>query len=480
MQAHALRETAEPGYVRWEAPGLPAVVIRRSAADGIQIEVLRALNSVPKRGAEAGGILLGRRTGSEIHVEEFEPAPCEHRFGPSYRLSEPDRYKLEQMLAQLRSEPRNGLAVVGFFRSDTRTGFALDAEDESLFAACFPDPAQVFLLIKPNRWQQSVADFFFRRDGELRQSLHLEVFPFETECQTSPESIAEPVAEPAPPSEPLREPEPPQAWQAAKPPAPEPQPLPAAEPPAETRVLPPLHFRDEPDSERSYWGWGAAAAVVVILAAAWGYQNWKPSGSAPVPAATTQAHTPAPTGAPPAATPPAPPAVTAETAPPPPVETPKAEETTPPATAAPQAEAPAEAPPAPEPAATSRDEIAAVLDRWSASIRRGEPAAALRCYAPRISNYYGKRNAKPADVRKRLEYQRGRNGRLVIHRISGLSINPAGKDTAIATFTRHWQTAGRKKIVGEDQQRMTLVLTDSGWKIAAEEQTRVNWTHRDR
>ena len=46
----------------------------------------------------------------------------------------------------------------------------------------------------------------------------------------------------------------------------------------------------------------------------------------------------------------------------------------------------------------------------------------------------------------------------------------------MATFRRHWQTAGPKIYAGEEQERLVFVKYEDGWKIASEELTKTYWT----
>ena len=86
-------------YLTCHAPELPPIAIRRRAMEGIHQEVSEAFTAAPHRGAETGGILLGRREEDRIVVEDFEPVPSDHRFGPSYRLSDNDRELLQRNIA---------------------------------------------------------------------------------------------------------------------------------------------------------------------------------------------------------------------------------------------------------------------------------------------------------------------------------------------------------------------------------------------
>jgi hypothetical protein len=168
----------ETDYVEWSAPGSPAIAMRRRVMEGIHQEVGEALAAVPRRGAETGGILLGTRDGANLVVEDFEPVPCEHRFGPSYRLSDADRVAMAESLEWFRACAQPGLSVLGYYRSHTLPDFALSDEDEDLLRAHFADPENVVLLIKPSRMGATVADFFIRRGGHAEEASTPLPFPF--------------------------------------------------------------------------------------------------------------------------------------------------------------------------------------------------------------------------------------------------------------------------------------------------------------
>ncbi len=101
-------------YVTWHEPESPPIFILRRAMEGIHREVSEAFASAPHRCAGTGGILLGRRDGDHITVDDFEPVPSEHRFGPSYRLSDADLALLQETLDWFRSGAQPGLSVLGF------------------------------------------------------------------------------------------------------------------------------------------------------------------------------------------------------------------------------------------------------------------------------------------------------------------------------------------------------------------------------
>ena len=78
-----------------------------------------------------------------------------------------------------RRSPRNAghTYAVGYYRSHTREGLALQPEDIELLDRHFPSPSQIALLVKPFATKPGVAGFFVRENGEFPAATPLE-FPF--------------------------------------------------------------------------------------------------------------------------------------------------------------------------------------------------------------------------------------------------------------------------------------------------------------
>jgi len=119
-------------YATWQAPGSTEIRISSLVVDGISTEVMKGFDVIQRRGrrAEVGGILLGRSGKDDIVVDDFEPVLCEHRFGPSFRLSDSDRSTWYETMQRIRQ--RGEFAVVGWYRTDTREEFALSEDDREL------------------------------------------------------------------------------------------------------------------------------------------------------------------------------------------------------------------------------------------------------------------------------------------------------------------------------------------------------------
>jgi hypothetical protein len=187
-------------YFEWRPAG-NAVTIRLSLAviERLEAAIMDGFRSLPRRGAEVGGVLFGQAAMSDlattVTIDDFEPVECEHRRGPSYVLSDADKRRLERTLRKGRPDRQ----VVGFYRSHTRLGLYLDQDDDSLAHNYFPGSSQVFLLVRPHATKSGVAGFFFWEEGTIhRQSTYLQ-FPFRrSELQAAAPASAPPASAPAP------------------------------------------------------------------------------------------------------------------------------------------------------------------------------------------------------------------------------------------------------------------------------------------
>ena len=166
----------------WE-PADKAISVRLSldVVDRMQQDVMRGFGAVPKRGAEVGGILLGRAaTGDKtvVTIDDFVLVPIEYKRSPSYLLSEEDAQAFDAAVEKARNSPDPLPSPVGYFRSHTRDGVGLGAEDLAIFQMHFPEPETVALIIKPYGTKVSQAGFYFKEDGKFQSGPPLLEFPF--------------------------------------------------------------------------------------------------------------------------------------------------------------------------------------------------------------------------------------------------------------------------------------------------------------
>lgn len=192
----AQQETTPAGFWAWEPSGKPVrILLELDLVDQMMTAILDGFGSVPKRGAEIGGVLLGssqRRASDgllEVTITSWAPALCTHKFGPSFVLS-------EEELDGFGSAIQNaGSTAVGYFRSHTREGLSLSSEDIEYCHRFFPGPDHVVLLVHPAGMKPSTAGFFCYEDGALQGRTPLE-FPFRrSELETGEAPQRKPLGE---------------------------------------------------------------------------------------------------------------------------------------------------------------------------------------------------------------------------------------------------------------------------------------------
>jgi proteasome lid subunit RPN8/RPN11 len=159
----------ETAVAEWTAPQCPfRIEYSARALDDIRLAVVDAFFSLPRGGAEIGGILLGQHDAGRVLITGFEALDCEHATGPSFTLSARDQTLLAEMTAVARRNPSN-LQPVGWYHSHTRSEIFLSDTDQDIHNRFFPEPWQVALVLKPHTFEPTRAGFFFReRDGSIR------------------------------------------------------------------------------------------------------------------------------------------------------------------------------------------------------------------------------------------------------------------------------------------------------------------------
>src|SRR6476661_7403817 len=113
--------------------------------------VVDAFFSLPRGGAEIGGLLFGTFRDNEVRIVTYRPMECEHAFGPTFVLSEKDLMQLEIQIAASPADPTlPGLEVVGWYHSHTRSEIFLSEADLAIYNRFFPKPWQVALVLRPS------------------------------------------------------------------------------------------------------------------------------------------------------------------------------------------------------------------------------------------------------------------------------------------------------------------------------------------
>jgi proteasome lid subunit RPN8/RPN11 len=164
----------------WKAPQCPFTIeYSPRVLDDIRLAVVDAFFSLPRGGAEIGGILLGQRSKGRLEIEDYVALDCEHAFGPSFALSPRDQDKLAELLASAERNP-DRLKPVGWYHSHTRSEIFFSEADQDLHNRYFPEPWQVALVLKPHTFHPTRAGFFFREpDGSIHGTASYQEFALE-------------------------------------------------------------------------------------------------------------------------------------------------------------------------------------------------------------------------------------------------------------------------------------------------------------
>ena len=155
----------------WAPPECPFKILYSfRALDDIRLSVIDAFFSLPRGGAEIGGILLGKRDAQQVTILDYVALDCEHAFGPSFTLSPKDLAHLSLLLDDARKNTPD-LQTVGWYHSHTRSDIFLSEADLEVHKRYFSSPWQVALVLKPHTFEPTRGGFFFRAaDG----SFHIE------------------------------------------------------------------------------------------------------------------------------------------------------------------------------------------------------------------------------------------------------------------------------------------------------------------
>lgn len=170
-----------PTEYRWESPSKKTVVfLSFDVVDRLNFDVMKGFGAVPRRGAEVGGILLGTVEQGEqtvVRIEDNIAVACEHLRGPSYVLSEADMVRFDEIAQRYAAGSEREVAMVGYYRSNTRETGELMAEDRTLLDTRLEADGSVCLLIKPFATRFAEAVFYVREDGAFAEE-GLTPFPF--------------------------------------------------------------------------------------------------------------------------------------------------------------------------------------------------------------------------------------------------------------------------------------------------------------
>ncbi len=186
-------------YQHWKVPDKPIeIYLSRAVAAAILLEVKPGL--FERRRPEIGGILLGKvtvRDTTTVRIEACVELQCEHLFGPSYSMSEDEKQALRNALAKYDPDAEDENCAVGYFRTHSRRGLGLTADDLQL-AEFFPQGKDLVLLLKPRLLLPNRAAFFFW--GDAQSQPETPAIAFSTPRHAGRDSALQAAADPAKPA----------------------------------------------------------------------------------------------------------------------------------------------------------------------------------------------------------------------------------------------------------------------------------------
>ena len=137
------------------------VLLTDSVVHGLRTLAIRGFVALRRRGMEVGGMLLGSGAGEIVRIDGFVEVPSEHRYGPSFTLSETDEAERGRIVAEHAGN------VTGMFRSFTSRDPMVSDGDEAFVRDHFPHGEFVYLLLQPLSAEECVATVRFFRNGQL-------------------------------------------------------------------------------------------------------------------------------------------------------------------------------------------------------------------------------------------------------------------------------------------------------------------------
>jgi proteasome lid subunit RPN8/RPN11 len=157
---------ADRATTTWSTPECSFSIESSSRVlDDIRLAVTDAFFSLPRGGAEIGGVLLGEWQEGRLTISDYAALECEHAFGPSFTLSLKDEKRLMELIHAAGASGAG--QVVGWYHSHTRTGVLLSDSDLTIHNKFFPESWQVALVVKPHTLEPMRAGFFFRGNGGI-------------------------------------------------------------------------------------------------------------------------------------------------------------------------------------------------------------------------------------------------------------------------------------------------------------------------
>jgi two-component system cell cycle sensor histidine kinase/response regulator CckA len=103
---HMTESGTDSTTLTWSVPECPFTIESSARVlDDIRLAVTDAFFSLPRGGAEIGGILLGTFDQGRLVISDYAALDCEHAYGPSFVLSPPDEARLRDLQSSYANVP---------------------------------------------------------------------------------------------------------------------------------------------------------------------------------------------------------------------------------------------------------------------------------------------------------------------------------------------------------------------------------------
>src|SRR5260370_27146915 len=153
----------EPSTAQSTATASPPIDCAPEVLEAVRAASVDGLMRLGRGGIEVGGLLFGQITPDAVHILAARALECEHRFGPSFVLSENDEALLRQSLdPERRDAETRDLELVGWYMSHCRRGYSLAESDIRVFDRYFAKPGCLTLIVMPEKLGPCRAGFFVR------------------------------------------------------------------------------------------------------------------------------------------------------------------------------------------------------------------------------------------------------------------------------------------------------------------------------
>jgi hypothetical protein len=123
-------------------------------------------------------------------------------------------------------------------------------------------------------------------------------------------------------------------------------------------------------------------------------------------------------------------------------------------------------------------DILGFLEKWRSTLVRKDLDGHVGTYAPRVDKFFRKRRVTRDQVRAEKSQMIAKYPDINKYELKDVRLTSQSKGRAVVTFRKDWDTSGRTRFAGSEQQRLTLRKFGGAWLITGEEELKVHWVRR--